>query len=324
MQDEMLNEFLIEVDELFAEAEDSLLAIEKKKDFNENYNSIFRVFHSVKGAAGMFGLTKLQEHMHFLENLLEKKKDNTSMSGSLVDYLLSGIDTAKKILADEDFEFDYIDPDGDIKIKVESEKNIKTNLIDLDLKKQIEIDYENRKNKVNSSGLVYVVDDEEDILEMTKMQLQDLKYEVKVFLKAKEALDSLKSENPDVVITDISMPEMNGIEFMREINKIKPHLPTIVVSGFLSKDVCLDAFSCGVSGLLEKPYNSEKLFNTVELSIEKYKAFKLLNKSIDLLVYQFEDFDKFLSKDSDLSKRDMFRSGLKSILKQKKILQTSM
>jgi FixJ family two-component response regulator len=308
MQDDMLTDFLIEADELFAEAEDALLVIEKDGDYQENFNSIFRTFHSIKGAAGMFALVKLQEHMHFLENLLEKKKNNTTMSSNLIDFLLSGIDVAKKLLLNQNCDFKYYDPDGEENIsETQSVKEVKPNHIDSELKEQLKKDFELRQNKIKSSGLVYVVDDEEDILEMTQIQLESLKYEVKTFLSAKEALKALRTESPDVVITDISMPEMNGIEFMKEINKIRAHLPTIVVSGYLSKDVCIDALSCGVSGILEKPYDSEKLFNTVEVCIERYKAFKLLNKSIDLLVYQFDDFDKYLSQNDDLSKRDLFR-----------------
>ena len=81
-----------------------------------------------------------------------------------------------------------------------------------------------------------------------------------------------------------------------------------------------DAPSCRISGILEKPCDSKKIFNTVEVYIERCKAFKLLNKSIDLLISQFYVFDNYLYQNIDLSKRDLFRVELKSLLKQKKIL----
>ncbi len=98
MDNDMLGDFYIEAEELFDEAEDSLLAIEKSDDYQSCFNSIFRAFHSVKGAAGMFGIEKLQEHMHFVENLLEKKKSDGSMSSAMVDYLLKAVDGARRIL----------------------------------------------------------------------------------------------------------------------------------------------------------------------------------------------------------------------------------
>jgi two-component system chemotaxis sensor kinase CheA len=69
---DMLNDFYIEVEELFSEAEDSLFGIESTDSFEQSFNSVFRAFHSVNGAAGMFGFEKLQQHMHYVEDLLEK------------------------------------------------------------------------------------------------------------------------------------------------------------------------------------------------------------------------------------------------------------
>ena len=105
MSDEMISEFGQEAEELFSEAEECLLGMEKTTDYHASFNSVFRTFHSIKGAAGMFGLERLQEHMHIVENMLEGKKENTSMSTGMVDYLLSSIDAARKILDGDKIEF---------------------------------------------------------------------------------------------------------------------------------------------------------------------------------------------------------------------------
>lgn len=65
---------------------------------------------------------------------------------------------------------------------------------------------------------------------------------------------------------------------------------------------------------LEKSNKFEENYNSI------FRAFKLLNKSLDLIVYQFEDFDKYLEQDGLDSKRKVLREELKIILKQKKIL----
>ena len=72
MNDEILKEFFNEAFELFEEAETALLEIEKDIDFDKNFNCLFRAFHSIKGGAGMFELTVIQSHMHYLENLLSE------------------------------------------------------------------------------------------------------------------------------------------------------------------------------------------------------------------------------------------------------------
>lgn len=243
------------------------------------------------------------------------------MSAALIDYLLSGVDTAKTILSDRDcvVDFKYYDPDqseSDVEVVGKEDSNI----IDKSLKEDIKKAMEFRKRKELSAGLVFVVDDEVDILEMTKMHLEDLNYTVETFDRASKALDALKTQSPDIVVSDISMPEMNGIQLMQEINIMKPHLPVIIVSGFVTKEVCIDTLACGVSGILEKPYNLDSFNTMIAINIDRYRAFKLLNKSVDLLVYQFEDFDKYFAEKGDEAKRTSFRSELKNLLKQKKIL----
>ncbi len=311
MDNDMLGDFYIEAEELFDEAEDSLLAIEKSDNYQSCFNSIFRAFHSVKGAAGMFGIEKLQEHMHFVENLLEKKKSDGSMSSAMVDYLLKAVDGARRILKGETIEFEYRDPDN---------PQIETPKVDKDIIESIKKGASERARKQNLGGHIFVVDDEEDILEITKTFLKEEEFEVDIFNNAKDALEALKTTTPDLVISDIKMPEMNGVEFMRLAHKQKPHLPFIVVSGYVTKEVCMDALSCGVSGIIEKPFDGDYLISLCNILINRYKNLKLLNKSIDLLIYQFEGFDKYLLENFGETKRDTFRAELKGILKQKKEL----
>lgn len=313
MENDMLNDFYIEAEELFDEAEDSLLDIEKTDDFNSCFNSVFRAFHSVKGAAGMFGIEDLQQHMHYVENLLEKRKGSDSLSTAMTDYLLSAVDCARKILKGEEVSFDYYDPDN-------ADETTSTQEFDSDVKAALQKEVNKRAMKKSVGGTIFVVDDEHAILEVTKVFLETEKYEVETFDSAKLALNRLKEVTPDLIISDIKMPEMNGIEFVKEVNKVKPHLPVIVVSGYVTKEVCLDTMACGVAGILEKPYETESLLGMVKLFVNRYKNIKLLNKSIDLLVYQFEDFDLFLKEKFGDAKRDIFREELKTILKQKKNL----
>lgn len=320
MDQDMLSDFYIEADELYAEAEDALLDFEKSDDFDTHFNSIFRAFHSVKGAAGMFGLTKLQEHMHFLENLLDKKKVDGTLSNIFVDYLLSGVDSAKKITAGEDVEFQYFDPDVSEALTEVVGGEAQEVAVNKELVSIIKQGVIKRKNHSRIQGNIFVVDDEIDILQITKDYLEMEEYQVTIFSKAHDAIEALKDIVPDAIITDINMPEMNGIQFMQVVNKLIPHLPIIVASGYVTKDVCLESLACGVAGILEKPYEVDVFINIVSLAVEKYRAFKLLNKSLDLIVYQFEDFDKFLAESGMESKRKVLREELKTILKQKKIL----
>ena len=310
--DDMLDDFFVEVDELFGEAEDSLFSIEKPDQYNESFNSVFRAFHSVKGAAGMFGFAKLQSHMHHVEDLLEKRKGGDSISAEMVDYLLSSIDAARKIINNEEVDFDYYDPDNKEAVQVKT--------LTKERKEQIENKVKVRIEEGKAEGYVYLVDDEEEILEISELVLSEVNYRVKKFTSAKDCLESLKTEVPDLIVTDINMPGMTGVDLLHEVHKIKPHLPVMVVSGYVTKEVCLDTIAAGVSGIIEKPFEADKFITMVSNSVKKYQAIKLLNKSIDLIVYQYEDFDKFLFKVGGDIKRKTFRDELKNILVQKKKL----
>jgi CheY-like chemotaxis protein/HPt (histidine-containing phosphotransfer) domain-containing protein len=312
MENDMLQDFFIEAEELFDEAEDSLLSIEKTDNFLASFNSIFRAFHSVKGAAGMFGIEALQQHMHYVESLLETRKSDTNLTVVMVDYLLSAIDGAKILLKGGAIDFEYYDPD--------SNKSKPVPVVDTEVKESIRKEVTERLSTKINDGLIFLVDDEPEILAITQEYLESKDFRVKTFSNANLALAELKVEVPDLIISDIKMPEMNGIEFVKEVNKVKPHLPVIVVSGFVTKEVCLEALSCGVSGVLEKPFDPDTLISTVQFLINRYQNAKLLNQSIDLLVQEFEGFDKFLLSEFGEDKRDSFRKDLKHILKTKKIL----
>jgi chemotaxis protein histidine kinase CheA len=355
MDQDTLSDFYLEADELIKQAEDSVLALEKSENYEENFSSVFRAFHSLKGAAGMLELRRLQQHMHFLEDLLAKKKNDTSVSEELVDYLLKAIDASKIILTDGDAKFSYYDPDIQ---KPQGPEHTQQNLVSQD--SEIESLEENSseaseevsekaseevsekvseegpihlKLEDNSNlrsltqpeidecvGHIFIVDDEKDILTISKILLEDHNFKVSTFLDPEDAIKALSFVSPDVIVTDISMPKMNGIDFMKQVNKLKPHLPIIVFSGYVTKDVCLDALASGVTGILEKPIDHNKFLSQVQTACDRYQAFKLMMNGLDLLVYQFDDFDKYLQDLGHESKRQMIRTELKKLLKQKQIL----
>ncbi len=313
MDNEMLADFKAEAAELYDEAEENLLAIEKTDDYLTCFNAIFTAFHSITGAAEMFGLDRLQQHMCYTENLLEKKKSRPNMSGIMINYLLNAIEVARKILNGDEVEFDYYDPDESFKhtAKVNTNSKFREPLKDRDAKRSQEND---------SDGVVIVVDDEPDICELIRDFLELREYVVYTFTDPHEALKKVKDLAPDLIITDINMPGINGIELMNQVDKIIPNIPVIVVSGFITKEACLDAFTCGVAGILEKPFDDEQLLAMASVLITRSRKLKLVDKSIDLLVNQFEDFDQFLGKKFGNNKRDLFRADLKKILIQRKIL----
>lgn len=310
MSEDMMGDFHIEALELLDEAEESLLELDKGAEYKQCYNQIFRAFHSIKGAAGMFGIEKLQKHMHYLENLLSNKQDLNELSTLSIDYFLVGVDGARKILEKKEIVFDYHDPDQRVEPSTASLANSKN--------KQKTEKIQNAETKENSKGVVWAVDDEEDILDLLAIQLESKDYEVKTYLSPIKLLSDLEFETPDTIISDINMPEMNGVDLVKQVNAKRPHLPVIVLSGYVTKEVCLKVLRDGVTGIIEKPFEVEDFIKLVDVNVNRYQSVQLLNKSIDLLIYQFENFPAINGSEKDFF--DHFRTELNNLLMQKNTL----
>jgi two-component system chemotaxis sensor kinase CheA len=102
-----LEEFKAEALELLDLSEKSLLALDQGAEFRSAFDTVFRGFHNLKGAAGMMELLKLQAHTHELENILMGFKEKTSIPKEYISLFLRGIDAARSILDGEDVVFSF-------------------------------------------------------------------------------------------------------------------------------------------------------------------------------------------------------------------------
>ncbi len=112
---------------------------------------------------------------------------------------------------------------------------------------------------------ILFVDDEEILVNIGKQVLERLGYEVAAFTSSMEALERF-SEDPDkfdLIITDLTMPEMTGDRLAREVRNLRPGMPVIVCSGFMDKISREKAKSKGATAFIEKPLTLEKLASMV-------------------------------------------------------------
>ena len=83
---------------------------------------------------------------------------------------------------------------------------------------------------------ILVVDDEKNILKLYKAELEDEGYEVVVANSGKEALELFRAENPDLVTLDIMMPDMDGIQVLRQLKQERPQVPVIMLTAYDYRD----------------------------------------------------------------------------------------
>lgn len=113
---------------------------------------------------------------------------------------------------------------------------------------------------------ILVVDDDSGVLKMTELMLSDGGFNVIVSSNAREGLGILKAQKVDLIITDIIMPEMEGIELISQLRKDHPALPIMAISGggrSHNTDFLKFAKKLGAKVVLEKPFRREALLEAV-------------------------------------------------------------
>ena len=115
---------------------------------------------------------------------------------------------------------------------------------------------------------ILICDDEEGIRESLKLVLGD-HYELITVDSGSMALEILAhSKDIKVMLLDIKMPKMNGLDVLQEIKKKSPHLKIIMVTGYKSVETAAEAARLGASGYIVKPFKSEDILETVKKNLE--------------------------------------------------------
>ena len=115
------------------------------------------------------------------------------------------------------------------------------------------------------SKKIFVIDDEPEIAQFLKFRLETKGYEVIVSHNGKEGLERAKTEYPDLIISDVMMPQLNGYQLCRTL-KDDPafkHIPIILLTAKVTKSDQFWGVEAGADEYLTKPYNAEDLLEKV-------------------------------------------------------------
>lgn len=120
------------------------------------------------------------------------------------------------------------------------------------------------KNRTIKDLKVMLVEDDESISRLLKEAISD---SFNTFLIAKDGLDGIaqfKKLKPDIVITDIMMPRMSGLEMAQELRKIDPDIHIIVLSAFSEKEKLLSAIDIGINKYFLKPFDIDEFLDYIQ------------------------------------------------------------
>jgi YesN/AraC family two-component response regulator len=117
---------------------------------------------------------------------------------------------------------------------------------------------------------ILVVDDEQIIRNVLKRKLeQTTSFNVFTASDGVPALEIFKNEKIDLVISDLLMTEMNGIELLRSLKRINPRVPVIIVTGYGTLDDAIEAIHLGAEDFIKKPFDINEVIETIEKTFRK-------------------------------------------------------
>ena len=125
---------------------------------------------------------------------------------------------------------------------------------------------------MNKKRKIMLVDDEAEFLEIMAKFFKRRQVEFETAGACMEALDRLGKDNFDVVIMDVSMPGLNGIECMAEMKKTHPELEVIILTGHASLNVGISGMKKGAFDYCLKPVDFDELLEKIFLAKEKFSA----------------------------------------------------
>ncbi|MBE7436942.1 MAG: response regulator [Spirochaetales bacterium] len=116
---------------------------------------------------------------------------------------------------------------------------------------------------------ILIVDDEEDVRKLFAGFLKRKGYECLLAGDALSALRFVRKEALDLVLTDYSMPEVNGITLLKEIRQIRPELPVVMISGTADMQTAMHALKEHAFDFLGKPVDSGELLSVIEQALKR-------------------------------------------------------
>ncbi|HZV69039.1 MAG TPA: response regulator transcription factor [Saprospiraceae bacterium] len=162
-----------------------------------------------------------------------------------------------------------------------------------------------------------ITDDHQMVLEGLQLLLQDQReiHVVKICRSAKDLLEYLSREAPDVILLDINMPEMNGIEACKTIKKEHPAIKVIALSMITEANLIKLMLKNGAEGYLHKNAGREEIVDAV---VDVYHGKKYLSSEVSELLMQISDKDPIKSTESPFPKLSRRESEILQLIVDEK------
>ena len=156
---------------------------------------------------------------------------------------------------------------------------------------------------------VLLIDDEEDIRDVVTLTLEDAGYQVTTAGDGHDGVRLCETVSPQIVITDIRMPKMDGIQVLEAVKRLNPDIEVIVVTAFGEMDLAIRALQLDASDFITKPVNDQALHLALKRARQRYSTRK-----------ELADYTTLLEKEKAQTAREL----VNTFTFQKHLIESSM
>lgn len=271
--DSLHDQFMSDGIEIISELEESILSLKESSGNKELIQHVYRTIHNFKGNCSLIGYDDLEKISHCIESiLLPIRSGEIDFNDDICSICINTIDCIKKSLKDANNEvpkIESLDVLVDILTEYIPKDKVKDEVKD-DVKDEV-------KDKVET---VLFVDDNKFAREKIKNIYEKSNYKVFTSNCGSDALEKLKKENISLLVTDLNMPIMNGVELIKKVNDYMPNLPIIVMSGREDISMFKELIGTELSGYCDKNVDKNKLLSLSLKAIKDGIKKKLTSSSI--------------------------------------------
>ncbi len=266
-------------DIIIKELGDLLVSITKKTDIISRYGGDeFSILLNNTNAEGAKA---------FVERILQQVRDHTfKKHGTPMNCTISIGYAVSEELADINNHIELIDyADKALFISKKSGRNQYCNAITV-LENKVQDSFsEVESNRTLSEfvnkgrGHILVVDDDRPMIKLLEKVLKNADYEVTATTDPFKVLEIIKNESNliDVLLSDINMPEMTGLQLIKSVRDIDPNIVSIIVTGFASSENTIEALRGGAFNIIQKPFQLDEIQLVVDRAVERRRMKKQLD-----------------------------------------------
>jgi DNA-binding NtrC family response regulator len=120
-----------------------------------------------------------------------------------------------------------------------------------------------------SKGRVLLVDDEISVRTILKQILERSEFEADTASDGVEALEKLKNSSFDIVVSDINMPNMDGVALLKKVKETYPTMPVVFITAFGKDKIIIEAMKVGLADFIEKPFKMDTVITTINRYIKR-------------------------------------------------------